>query len=54
VRNMPRAKASSDDENALALTFAQAVAPAEKEEERYEDEEFGGNGGINGPGAWMR
>jgi len=43
-----------DDGDALALTFAQAVAPAEKEEERDEDDEFGGGYGINGPGAWMR
>jgi hypothetical protein len=35
------------------LTFAQTVAPPEKEEERDEDDEFGGYG-IIGPGAWMR
>jgi hypothetical protein len=37
--------------------FAQAVAPPAKEEERDEDDEFGGqsgHGGFNGPGAWMR
>jgi hypothetical protein len=48
-----RGQASPDDGDALALTFAQAVAPAEKEEERDEDDEFGGNGGsggFNGPG----
>jgi hypothetical protein len=39
--------------DALWLTFAQAVAPAE-EEERDEDDDFGGHGGINGPGSWMR
>ena len=49
-----RGQASPDDGDALALTFAQAVAPAEKEEERDDDDEFGGYGGINGPGAWMR
>jgi hypothetical protein len=43
-----RGQASPDDGDALALTFAQAVAPAEKEEERDEDDEFGGHGGING------
>ena len=47
-------EASPDDGDALALTFAQAVAPAEKEEERDEDDEFGAHGGINGPGSWMR
>ena len=49
-----RGQASPDDEDALALTFAQAVAPAEKEEERDDDNEFGGHGGINGPSSWMR
>jgi hypothetical protein len=44
---------SPDDGDALALTFAQAVAPAEVEE-RDEDEEIFGGYGINGPGAWMR
>jgi hypothetical protein len=51
-----RGQASPDDGDALALTFAQAVAPAEVEE-RDEDDEFGGQGGhdgFNGPGAWMR
>ena len=51
-----RGQTSPDDGDALALTFAQAVAPAEKEE-RDEDDEFGGQGGhrrFNGPGAWMR
>ena len=36
-----RGQASPDDGDALALTFAQAVAPAEKEE-RDEDEELVG------------
>ena len=49
-----RGQASPDDGDALALTFAQAVAPPEKEEERDEDDEFGGHGGINGVGSWMR
>jgi len=51
-----RGQASPDDGDALALTFAQVVAPPGKEE-RDEDDEFGGNGGnggFNGPGAWMR
>jgi hypothetical protein len=48
-----RGQASPDHGDALALTFAQAVAPAEKEE-RDEEDEFGGHGGINGPGSWMR
>ena len=51
-----RGQASSDDGDALALTFAQAAAPAEVEE-RDEGDEFGGqggHGGFNGPGAWMR
>ena len=48
-----RGQASPDDGDALALTVAQAVAPAEKEE-RDEDDEFGGDGGINGPGGWMQ
>jgi hypothetical protein len=45
-----RGQASPDDGDALALTFAQVVAPPEKEEERDEDDEFGGYGGINGRG----
>ena len=49
-----RGQASPDDGYARALTFAQAVAPPEKEEERDEDDEFSGHSGINGPGAWMR
>ena len=48
-----RGQASPDDGDALALTFAQAVAPAEVEE-RDEDEEILGGYGINGQGAWMR
>jgi hypothetical protein len=48
-----RGQASPDDGDALALTFAQEVAPAEVEE-RDEDEEFGSGYAIHGPGAWMR
>jgi hypothetical protein len=48
-----RGQASPDDGDALALNFAQDVAPPEKEEERDEDDEFGRRGDINGPGAWM-
>jgi hypothetical protein len=47
-----RGQASPDDGDALALTFAQTVAPA-KVEERDEEDEFS-RYGINGPGAWMR
>jgi hypothetical protein len=47
-----RGQASPDDGDALALTFAKTVAPAEVKE-RDEDDEFGG-GHFNGPGAWMR
>jgi hypothetical protein len=49
-----RGQASPDDGDALALTFAQVLAPPAKEEERDEDDEFGGGYGINGPGSWMR
>jgi len=48
-----RGQANPDDGDALALTFAQAVAPAEVEERDEKGEEFGGYG-TNGPGAWMR
>ena len=47
-----RGQASPDDGDALALTFAEDVAPAEVEE-RDEEDAVGGYG-INGPGAWMR
>jgi hypothetical protein len=46
-----RGQASPDDGDALALTFAQEVAPAEVEDE---DEDAVGGYGIPGPGAWMR
>jgi phage terminase large subunit len=47
-----RGHASPDDGDAMALTFAQAVAPAEVEEKDEEDEfsEYG----TPRPGAWMR
>ena len=48
-----RGQASPDDGDALALTFAKTVGPAEVEERDEEDEIFGGYG-INGQGAWMR
>jgi hypothetical protein len=48
-----RGQASPDDGDALALTFAQAVPLAEKED-RDEDDEIGGQGRFNCPGAWMR
>ena len=44
-----RGQLSPDDEDALALTLAQIVAPAKVEER----EEFGGYA-IPRPGAWMR
>ena len=48
-----RGQASPDDGDALALTFAQEVAPAEVEEQDEDGEILGGYG-INGQGAWMR
>ena len=39
---------------ALALTFAQAVAPVEVEEHNDDEEIIGGHGGINGPGSCMQ
>jgi hypothetical protein len=47
-----RGQASPDDGDALALTFAQPVAPA-KREEPDEDDEFQGLGSWSRPG-WMR
>jgi hypothetical protein len=47
------ASGGSDDGDALALTFAQPVVPAEVEEQDEEEEIIGGYG-INGQGAWMR
>jgi hypothetical protein len=50
-----RGQASPDDGDALALTFAQPVAPAEVEE-KDEEEEFGRYSGYSGSGSsgWMR
>jgi hypothetical protein len=48
-----RGQASPDDGDALALTFAQPVAPAEVEE-RDEEEEFGRYSGISSGSGWMR
>jgi hypothetical protein len=50
-----RGQASPGDGDALALTFAQPVAPAEVEEPD-EEEEFGSYGGhsSSGGGGWMR
>jgi hypothetical protein len=49
-----RGQASPDDGDALALTFAQAVAPVEKEE-ADEEEEFAHLGRFGGvQGGWMR
>jgi hypothetical protein len=47
-----RGQASPDDGDALALTFAQPVAPTEVEEED-EEEEFGRYTG-SGNSGWMR
>jgi hypothetical protein len=47
-----RGQASPDNGDALALTFAQPVAPAEVEEED-EEEEFGRFSGSSS-GGWMR
>jgi hypothetical protein len=48
-----RGQASPDDGDALALTFAQPVAPAQVEEE--DEEEFGnGYHGGSSSGGWMR
>jgi hypothetical protein len=48
-----RGQASPDDGDALALTFAQPVQPAEVEEED-DEEEFGGYGGHSSSVGWMR
>jgi hypothetical protein len=48
-----RGQASPDDGDALALTFAQPVEPAEVEVSD-EEEEFGGLGGHSSSGGWMR
>jgi hypothetical protein len=47
-----RGRASPDDGDALALSFAQPLAPA-KVEEKDEEEEFGRSGGRGNLG-WMR
>ena len=47
-----RGQVSPDDGDALALTFAAVVAPAEPEEED-EEEEYEGFSGY-GPSGWMR
>jgi hypothetical protein len=47
-----RGQASPDDGDALALTFAQPVAPVEVEE-KDEEEEFGRYSGGSNSG-WMR
>lgn len=48
-----RGLASPDDGDALALTFAQPVAPVEKEDPE-EEEEFANVQGHYGLGGWMR
>jgi hypothetical protein len=47
-----RGQTSPDDGDALALTFAQPVSPAEVEE-KDEEEEFGRYSG-SGSSGWMR
>jgi len=50
-----RGLASPDDGDALALTFAQPVAPAEREEPDEEDEFKGlGNWSRSSSTGWMR
>ncbi len=51
-----RGQASPDDGDALALTFAQPVAPAEVEEKDEEDEfgRFGGYSVSSSGSGWMR
>jgi hypothetical protein len=48
-----RGQASPDDGDALKLTFAQPVEPAEVEEQD-EEEEFGRYTGSSSSGGWMR
>ena len=48
-----RGQASPDDGDALALTFAQPLQPAEVEEED-DEEEFGRYTGSSSSGGWMR
>jgi hypothetical protein len=48
-----RGQASPNDGDALALTFAQPVAPAEVEEVD-EEEQFGRYTGSSSSGGWMR
>jgi hypothetical protein len=52
MKDWLRGQASLDDGDALALTFAQPVAPAEVEEED-EEEAFGRYTGSSNSG-WMR
>ena len=49
-----RGQASPDDGDALALTFAQPVAPAEVEEENDEEEFGNGYHGSSSAGGWLR
>jgi hypothetical protein len=49
-----RGQASPDDGDALALTFAQPVAPAEVEEVDEEDEFAVGRYTGGGSSGWMR
>jgi hypothetical protein len=52
-----RGLTSPDDGDALALTFAQPVAPATREQRRDDDDDeeyFGGRWGNSTPGGWMR
>ena len=49
-----RGLASPDDGDALALTFAQPVAPVTPEELPDDEEEFGSSRSYHGSGGWMR
>lgn len=51
---LKRGVASPDDGDALALTFAQPVAPLQGQDPDEEEEEFGGALGSWGRSGWMR
>lgn len=55
-RRKKRGQANPDDGDALALTFAQPVAPAEVEEKDDENEfgRYGGHSGNCSGSGWMR
>jgi hypothetical protein len=49
-----RGIASPDDGDALALTFAQHVAPLSQQDDDDQEEEFSGGWSSGTPGGWMR